>query len=126
MRINLGSRYGAVTQQRLDISYVHPCLQERRGEGVAKHVGSDIARGSNAVEMLMYDATDGLWRQGSSAAVDEDGVLRSCFRSVFRTVFVKEHYKLRCRQLNHSLLPPLPPNQQPKLATGQQKSVRRE
>ena len=126
MGVDLGGRYGAVAQERLDIPYVHPGLQQRRGEGVAEHMGRDVACGPDALKAVMYDAPDGLRGHGSSAAIDKDGVLRGDLGGIPGNVCFHKLDQLRRGDLNDPLLSPLPPDQQAEAAVGQGHRLRRE
>ena len=45
MGVDLGGGDGAVAQKGLDVADIHPRLQQGGGEGVAEHMGGDVAGG---------------------------------------------------------------------------------
>ena len=72
--VALGSLYGAVAQQRLDVADVHIVFEQHGGKGVPEHVRGHVRLGSAALGKLLYLLTCGLLAQASAATVDKERV----------------------------------------------------
>ena len=76
MGVDLGGGDRAMTEQRLDIPYVHPRFKQRCSERVAKHMRGNVACQPDALKVLMYDTPDGLRGQGPAAPINKDRTLK--------------------------------------------------
>ena len=69
VRVDLRSRYGAVPQQGLNVSYVHASHKQRGGECMAKHVRGNIGLRAEFGKVLSNNAPDRLRRERSPSIV---------------------------------------------------------
>ena len=69
--VNLCGRDGAMTQHFLDITDIHVCLQQERGEGMAEHMRRDVHGNVCKFHVFVNHKADRLLRQAVAEAVDE-------------------------------------------------------